>query len=212
MTEIVSGDVCFEPDCHAYTDLDGRRIMSTTQAIKIAGLIDYSMVPAEKLGYASLRGTLVHAATAFHDQGRDVNDYYIPDWVMPYVRAYQRFLMDTGFAPDLERIERPAIVKIAGLSVGMTPDRVGTLHGYPIVLEIKATASAHPSWGIQLASYEMGLPRPPRRREYHRVAVQLKPNGDYKLFEYNDPLDREIFLDAFRVAAWKLKHGLAKLD
>jgi hypothetical protein len=212
MTEIVSGDICFEPDCHAYTDTDGKRCMSTTQAISLAGLIDYSMVPPSTLAHASWRGTLVHQATALHDRGEDLQDYDIPDDVAPYILAYQLFLRETGFVPDLERIERPAIVEIAGLRVGMTPDRIGVLDGAPAVVELKATAARHPSWGVQLASYEMGQPRPARFRQYNRVAVQLLPTARYKLWAYEDPCDFEIFLDAFRIAAWKLKHGLAKLD
>lgn len=203
-------EVCFERDCHAYYD-NGVRRMSTTQAIKIAGLIDYSMVPPDILAAAAQRGTLVHQGTVLVDNGT-VEEYDIPAICIPYLEAYQFFLRETGFTPDPQFTEVPRIASIAGQRVGMTPDRVGLLEGIPTILEIKTCAAAHPSWGVQTAGYEMGLPRPARYRNYQRVAVQLMKTGKYKLLLYEDKSDFDIFCDAFRVANWKLKHKLAKLD
>lgn len=204
-------EVCFERDTHAYMD-NGVRRMSTTQAIKIAGLIDYSMVPPDVLQRAANRGTLVHQASVLIDGGADLNEYDVPAECVPYIQAYCLFLRETGFIPDHAFTEKPRIAEIAGQRVGMTPDRVGLLDGVPTVLELKTCSAAHPSWGVQTAGYEMGLPRPARCRNYQRVAVQLMKTGKYKLWPYEDQSDFDIFCDAFRVAQWKVKHKISKLD
>lgn len=204
-------EVQFERDIHAYMD-NGVRRMSTTQAIRIAGLIDYSMVPPDILKRAADRGTLVHQASVLIDRGENLDEYDVPEMCLPYIDGYRLFLAETRFEADPAYTEVPRIATIAGQRVGMTPDRVGMLDGIPTVLELKTCASAHPSWGVQTAGYELGLPRPARCRNYQRVAVQLMKTGKYRLHAYEDSSDFDIFCDSFRVANWKLKHRLASLD
>lgn len=204
-------DVFFEHDAHAYLDADGvTQRMSVTQAIKIAGLIDYSMVPTDVLANAAARGRLVHQASAILDHGDDLSYYEIPPECEPYIEAYARFCHEMRFTPDPEWIERPMIVELFGHRVGMTPDAVGHIDGVPVVLERKATSAAHPSWAIQTAGYELGL-RAARVQVRQRVAVQLLRTGKYRAYTYDNDGDYEIFADAYRLAAWKLKHNLAKL-
>lgn len=209
---ILSGDeVFFEHDAHAYIDADGvTQRMSVTQAIKIAGLIDYSMVPPEVLEHAAARGRLVHQGAALLDRGVDLSDYNIPTVCEPYLDAYRNFCREMQFFPMQDWIERPMIVEIFGHRVGMTPDAVGTINGVLTVLERKATSAAHPSWAIQTAGYELGL-RAAGLQIRQRMAVQLHNTGNYRLFTYDEAGDSEIFAAAFRLAAWKLKHNLAKL-
>jgi hypothetical protein len=203
-------DVEFLRDAHAYVDVDGTRRMSLTQAIRIAGLVDYSMVAPAVMQFAASRGTLVHQATALLDKGIDLSDYEIPEECEPYVEAYKRFTREMEFVPDPLWIERPMIIEMFGRRVGMTPDAVGTIQGVPTVVERKCTASAHPSWGIQTAGQLLGL-RTAGLQIRQRLAVQLLKTGKYILHPHTDAGDFETFADAFRIAAWKLKHNLAKL-
>ena len=204
-------DVFFEHDAHAYLDADGvTQRMSVTQAIKIAGLIDYSMVPTDVLANAAARGRLVHQASAILDRGDDLSYYEIPPECEPYIEAYARFCREMCFVPDPVWVERPMIVELFGHRVGMTPDAVGSIHGVPVVLERKATSAAHPSWAIQTAGYQLGL-RAARVQVRLRMAVQLLRTGKYRAFTYDCDGDYETFADAYRLAAWKLKHNLAKL-
>jgi len=208
---LIGEDVFFEHDAHAYLDADGlTQRMSVTQAIKIAGLIDYSMVHPGVLELAAARGRLVHQASALLDRGEDLRDYEIPSACEPYIEAYARFCREMGFTPYPEWVERPMIVEMFGHRVGMTPDAVGTIDGVPTVLERKATSAAHPSWAIQTAGYEEGL-RIAGLQIRQRVAVQLLRTGKYHPFFYEDQGDSQIFADAFRLAAWKVKHKLARL-
>ncbi len=204
-------DVFFEHDAHAYIDSDGyTQRMSVTQAIKIAGLIDYSMVPPDVLANAAARGRLVHQASAILDRGGDLSYYEIPPECEPYIEAYALFCREMHFVANPEWIERPMIVELFGHRVGMTPDAVGLIDRVPVVVERKATSAAHPSWAIQTAGYQLGL-RAAGLQIRQRLAVQLLRSGKYRLFSHEDQGDYETFADAYRLAAWKLKHNLAKL-
>ena len=208
---LLGDEVHFEHDAHAYIDADGfTQRMSVTQAIKIAGLIDYSMVRPEYLEVARKRGDLVHQACALADQGEDLNHYVMPDLLWPYISAYLTFVAEMKFVVNPDLVERPMIVELFGHRVGMTPDAVGFIDGVPTVLERKATSASHPSWAIQTAGYELGL-RAAGLQIRQRLAVQLLRTGKYKPLFYEDQGDYETFADAFRLAAWKLKHNLAKL-
>jgi len=90
----------------------------------------------------------------------------------------------------------------------MKLDREGILNREPLVLEIKTAETAEPSWGLQVAAYALGLPRPCLPPfEYHRVVVQLKPAGTYKLHTFSGPDEPRAFKSALHLAYWALRHG-----
>lgn len=208
---ITGDDVFFEPDAHAYIDTDGSRLMSITQAIKIAGLIDYSMVSPDVLEFAKWRGKMVHKATALYDQGFSLAEYIIPVECEPYIDAYALFCREMKFVPDPNWVEKPMIVELFGHRIGMTPDVVGTIYGVPTVVERKCTSAAHPSWSVQTAGQALGL-RAAGLQIRDRLAVQLLKTGRYRLHPHTDAGDFQTFADAYRIAAWKLKHNLASLQ
>lgn len=204
-------EVAFDRDLHAYRDTGGQRRMSVTQAIQIAGGIDYSMVPATILVSARSRGQLVHQATAIIDRGDDLTDFEIPEEIEPYLEAYMLFQREMRFVADPEWVERPMIVEIFGSRVGMTPDAFGTMDGVPTLIERKATVASHPCWQIQTAGYDLGM-RAAGVQVRQRFALQLLRTGRYKLHPHEDEGDFDSFGDCYRWAAWKLKHRLAELD
>jgi hypothetical protein len=207
---LIGDEVYFEPTAHSYTDTDGSQRMSITQAIKIAGVIDYAGIPTDVLDHAKHRGNLVHHGCAILDRGLDLSEYEIPDECEPYIEAYQRFCREMEFIPDPRWIETPMMVNIFGHRVAMTPDAVGTIRGIPTVVERKATSAAHPSWAIQTAGQAMGL-RSVGVQIRDRMAVQLLRTGKYRPHPFDDPNDFQTFADAFRLAAWKVKVKLATL-
>lgn len=209
---VLVGDEClFDRDLHAYVDEDGSRRMSVTQALRIAGVIDFSMVPPDVLAHAQVRGTLVHEACALIDKGESLDDFTIPGECVPYIDAYLLFSKEMRYVPDADWIEQPMIVELYGHRVGMMPDSVGLINGVLTVIERKATASKHPAWSLQTAGYATGLKRvglPIRQR----MAVQLLPTGRYRLDPHEDESDYDSFGDVYRTAAWKLKRNLASLE
>lgn len=207
---LLGDEVHFEHDSHAYRDADGSECISVTQAIQIAGLIDYSMVRPEYLEVARRRGDLVHQACALADQGEDLNHYVMPDLLWPYISAYLTFVAEMKFVVNPDLVERRMIVDLFGHRIGMTPDAVGTIDGVPTLIERKAASAAHPSWAIQTAGYQMGL-RAARVQVRQRMAVQLLPTAKYRVHVFDDETDAETFAAVYRIAAWKRKHNLAKL-
>jgi hypothetical protein len=185
--------------------------MSVTQSMKIAGLIDFSMVPVDVLEHARLRGSLVHEACALIDKGESLDEMDVPVECLPYIDAYLQFCKDMRYTPEQDWIEQPMIVEMFGHRIGMMPDSVGWIDGVLTVIERKACASKHPAWGIQTAGYTLGLKRVGLQIR-GRMAVQLMKTGKYRLDPHDDESQYDSFGDVYRTAALKIKLGLASLD
>jgi hypothetical protein len=208
---IESENVCFEQEEHVYT-VDGRRVLSVTQILQYAGYIGYAGINPAILAHAAWRGTLVHEATAHMDRGVDVYSAFdLPEEIIPYVSAYEKFVREFEFIPEVDQVERPRVVTIHGIEYAMTPDAVGLVRGIPTVIERKCTAAVHPSWGVQMAAYEAGIKRPSGYRNYQRIAVQLKPDATFKPHLFEDPSDFDYFAHAHGTTAWKLNNRLIKI-
>jgi hypothetical protein len=204
---------------HVYTDTDGARIISCTQALQLAGIIDYSAVPQEYLMRACERGTLVHKITALIDQHWPAWPAIdVPDTVRGYVESWIMFRQTTGFRPQM--IERSFIAQVNGMRFGMTLDREGSVVvesrvGEPLILELKTAARGRePWWGVQLAGYDLGLGpivHPPYTRR--RAVVQLDQDGRMpKLRYYEDPADAIMFRCALAAAHWRMRNYRIDLD
>lgn len=209
---IESQGISFEREDHSYRKPDGTQVISATQVLKLSGAINYDGIPPAILAHAAWRGTLVHEATALYDKGQDVESLYeMPEEILPYYRAWQAFVQEFDFIPDVDEIERPRVVTVSGIEYAMTPDVPGLMRGIPTVIEKKTTVAKHPCWGLQLAAYEAGLKRPKGYRNYQRVAVQLKPDGTFKPHLFEDPSDFSVFASMHATVAWKLNNRLIKL-
>lgn len=207
---LIGEDVDFFRDGHAYTTPDGRRVLSVTQALSIAGAIDYSKVPPDVLAHACDRGRLVHEATAMIDKGESLDQVELPSEIEPFVNAYLLFSKEMRFVPDMDWVETPLLVELFSHHIGMTPDAIGTMDGVPTLIERKTCASKHPAWSLQTAGYTLGIQRVGLQVR-QRMAVQLLPTGRYKLHPHEDDGDYQTFADVYRTAAWKIKHGLATI-
>src|SRR5262245_12733032 len=139
----------FDAASHTYT-LDGEILPSVTQILQSAGLVDYSRVPRDVLQAAMDRGTRVHLACQFLDEG-DLDPASIGLSDMGYVSAYEKFKRETGFVPELiEHRVHHSELRFAG-----TLDRVGTFSGghYRLLIDIK-TGDPTPAAFVQLAAYQ----------------------------------------------------------
>jgi hypothetical protein len=189
----------FDPGAHCYR-IGGKVLPAVTRVI--APLIDYSMVNEELLALASERGSAVHKATELHDLD-DLDECSLDDRLEPYLAAWKRFRAETGFVPEAieQRLHHP-LHGYAG-----TIDRVGTLHGRRILLDIKTVSRLSRATGVQLAAYQhLWDVRYPQRLICGRYAVQLRPDGTYRLEPYRAPDDYTTFLALLSVARWKEKN------
>lgn len=184
--------VAFDPVEHRYT-LNGRELISVTQALMSAGFIDVTWYTDD----ARARGSAVHdAIQRLH--ASDLNpsaDLVASD--VPYFDAYLAFLAESGFMVDgsEERVCDP-LTGYAG-----TVDLRGRLPRYHFGVDvIDVKTGSVPSWvGYQTAAYARLLPGDLKRR----WALNLKADGTYRLERLESRTDERVFLAALTVAQAK---------
>ena len=180
---------------HVYHDESGAEVPGVTSILRAAGLIDSRFFNE----YSCNRGSLVHQACAMYD--RDDLDINALDLVLaPYVSGWIKFRKESGFIPTL--IE--SIVFNGQYFYAGTLDRTGTMNGQAWILDIKSGA-AQPWTAAQLAAYSACLGSNGRKRG----AVELRDDGTYKLTEYKDRNDWQIFLSALAIVNWKRNNKIA---
>jgi hypothetical protein len=186
-------------DRHIYR-LDGAELMSVTAAIREAGLSSAEWSNPD----AMLRGSHVHQACEFFDQG-DLDDDTLDPALRPYLDAYRWFVHDAQ--PTWSHIEaqRASLThRYAG-----TVDRAGTLinQKHPVVLDIKS-GGPEPWHAIQLAAYRRLL-ADELGPLIQRLALYLRADGTYRLetLPLADQKDFDVFLAALTVAGWKRSHA-----
>jgi len=171
----------FDPETHLYTTDYGSEVPSVTQRIRRGGLLGpaaqfYSVESAD-------RGTAVHLACADRDHGRDVADFLKGEFG-GFLTSYIKWC--EAMEPVWTSIETPSYsprYETAG-----TADRVGTINGRPVVLDLKTGGKA--SWhGIQVAFYDLIYDDlPPRQRR--RIVLYLRSNGRMaQSVEFSSPYD-----------------------
>lgn len=228
-----AGDLIFERLEHDTSDylVDGERVVSVTEALRIAGLVDFSDIPVSRLEQAAERGTIVHAAIAALEGGTGAEvGPFAPDWIDPYIHAFERFKADTGFQARL--VERAVVCKRFRFAGRL--DLAGDLNDHPALIDIKTSQTIPPWVALQTMGYQLGLeehvrehveddglrafPRfwldeqPGKWPGMRRYALRLLPDGKYTLYRFTDAGDRADFLAVLRVAAWQLRYGGWVLD
>jgi len=195
----------FDEQLHRYTDEHGIILPSVTQVLKDNGFINFDGVPFHILEHKRQLGTLVHKVTELYDQGESLEEFEIPDEIMPYCEGWINFRCDSGFQPTL--IEHQIIGEISGMRYGMKLDVEGWLNNEHYIIEKKCGANESPVWGLQTAGYDLGRHGRPTAR---RAAVQLGPQfpRGYKLFPYTERTDYQIWGAALAQTIWKQNHRL----
>lgn len=197
----------FDPESHTYR-FDGRVVPSVTQILRPVGF-DYSAVPPATLDYAAQRGTAVHSATEFFDDG-DLDEDSLDLEILPYVEAWRRFREESGF--QVFRSEVRVYSQRHGFAG--TFDCLGVLGRQLAIVEKKTTAVLHPSTAIQVSAYmrafNEGKPRDEQAKRCY--SVWLRRDGTFRLDEHDPETHWGAFLalrypdhpsSAATIAAWK---------
>jgi len=191
----------FSKTSHTYTN-DGLVVPSVTQVISGVGLTNFGGISPDILQRAADFGTAVHRGCHLDDLG-DLDELSLDPNLKPYLEAWRSFRGGMIF----EAIEQPLFH--SGYGFCGTPDRIAkyysTAHGkgMPAIIDLKTGTTVYPSTAIQLAGYAILADIPTARR----LAVQLLPTGKFKVTEYTDRKDREIFLAALAVYKWGRNHA-----
>lgn len=136
----------FDQATHAYS-IQGVRVPSVTQILEDTGIVDFSFIPRETREMALHRGSMVHLACQLYDE-RDLADGSVDQAIVPYLNAWKRFLVESGFV--IEEIEQRGFnerFRYAG-----TADRIGRLNGMPTIVDIKTNQIPN-AIRLQLAAY-----------------------------------------------------------
>lgn len=193
----MSNEFRFDKADHSYW-LGKTRLLSVTEVIQLAGLKDLSKIDPGVLERASKRGTAVHAACQYLDEG-DLDWATVSTEIEPYVRAWERFKKETGV--ELLGIEKPLFH--ATLGFAGTPDRVVNLFPHKGIIDLKTYAPDDVT-GVQLAGYsylEVGQQSPLDAPK--RWGLWLKDDGKYSLTEFTDRGDEAVFMACVTISKFK---------
>jgi hypothetical protein len=195
----------FDAATHTYT-LDGTRVMSVTQVLKASGLINFDDIPESILEAARVRGTTVHQAIQFSNEGDLDLEQFRADFAHydGYLDGWLEFRAQRRFTPILtETRVASRLHQVAG-----TIDCLGELDGEAVLLDYATGDPARACKSLQTAGYA-GLalewaqttdadPRLTAFFEKHafvrRYAVALTKDGTFGLTRYDDPSDFRQFL------------------
>lgn len=199
----------FDASGHVYL-LDGVRLPSVTQLLAPIKP-DFSMVPHDVLEAKRALGVAVHLACELDDLG-ELDDDGTDPVVMPYVGAWRRFRVETAavILANERRLYHPTL-RFAG-----TVDRVADISTGPgaardlWTIDLKTGDEAYPSFGVQLAGYEVLLRANDERispdLRMRRGTVHLRDDGTYRLHEFKNPNDQAAFMACLSLHAWKEAH------
>lgn len=187
----------FDPVAHEYR-MDSEVVPSVTEIV--SPLIDYSMVPADRLNFARDRGTAVHLACHLDDIG-DLDEESVDMVnVWPYLLAWRRF--KTEHKVKVKLSEEPLFhgaLRFAG-----TPDKVLLLGKHRMLPDLKTVAKMTPAIGVQLSGYEALVSRNKRWQIHSRVGIQLRRDGTYNATTYPDELGT--FMSLLNLYNWRKKN------
>jgi hypothetical protein len=89
-----------------------------------------------------------------------------------------------------------------------TIDRRYVIAGDVWDVDLKSTVAMSPAVGIQTSAYTEMFKANGRPERVRRGALQLMPDGKYKLWEFKDPADFSVFLSLLTVRRFKERNSL----
>lgn len=154
--------------------------MRVTELLKSVGLIDDSRRDER----AMERGTAVHMATAFDDEG-DLDEQSVTAEVAPYLDGYRKWRREMG----AEIVGKPE-QKVADLALGIegTLDRLVKFNGNLYVVDLK-TGSPAPWHRWQVALYRLLWALQEKQPTPLGAALYLDGDSSYKWVEFVDRKD-----------------------
>lgn len=188
----------FDEQSHTYK-WNGVSVPSVTTIL--SPLIDYSMVHPEVLERGRQLGSAVHRMTELYDLD-DLDESSLSPDMKNYLIGWKKFRENTDFIPDTieKRMFHPKH-QYCG-----TSDRTGVIRGQKAVIDIKKMMSLGAVIGVQLAAYQ-AMHNLESAEITHRYALGLRPDGTYRLQQFNNPSDFAVFLSLLNIRNWKAKNG-----
>jgi hypothetical protein len=150
----------FDPETHIYT-VPGSYCLATSDVISLAGLSNYDGVPLANIEHARWRGTQLHRAIHYYEEGDlDIED--VDGEIKPCFDRYLEWKDESGFIP-IPPFEHPIVYEHLDMHIGCHLDLRGYIPGRGLyVLDAKtsypnsgaAKKQTHLRWRMQLQSYK----------------------------------------------------------
>ena len=150
----------FDEETHVYR-VEGAYCLATSDVISLAGLSDYDGVPLANLERARWRGTQLHKAIHYYEEG-DLDLEDVDGEIKPCFENYLRWKEKTGFTP-IPPFEKALVYEHLDIHIGCHIDLRGYIPGHGLfVLDAKtsypnsgqAKKQTHLRWRMQLQSYK----------------------------------------------------------
>ena len=166
-------------------------VTSILEPLQLYDFEDNPFITPEILEAARDFGTNVHLACHLFDMG-ELDEAALHPALVPYLDGWKAFLLETGctITHSEERVHNRRY-GYAG-----TLDKRSILAKKRWLIDIKSGVVPWTA-GYQTAAYQEALPLGERPRQ--RMAVQLLPNGRYRIHEQKDAGDFQIFLSALNI-------------
>lgn len=196
MEETARDVLIFDEATHTYT-VNGVRIPNVTSILKEANLGTEVYWEQWHLD----RGKAVHKACQFLALG-ELEWTSVDPEILDYVRGYEKFLRENQV--------RPILVEKRGWNheyrYASTLDLYAEMGGEDCLIEIKTTkvpATAALQTAAQLnCDWEKRVPI----HKIRRLAIELHADATYKVIEFKDRNDFQVFLSALALNNWKRNH------
>ena len=192
----------FDQESHVYR-LNGKIIPSVTGILSDAGLFDYRGVPPEVMEAARLFGQAVHRATELYDM-ESLDMATVNEPLIPYLEAWKKFRADFKVVIYPSWIEKP--ICSYKYQFGTIPDRICSIGNKVTLIEVKSTATIQKAVAIQMGGQEIVVEEN-YGKVRQRIAVQLKPDGTYRIEEFKNPTDKTVFISALNVWRWRKENN-----
>lgn len=194
----------FDEARHTY-ELGGRRLLSVTQVLGLAGLADFTSPWFTEAVKA--RGSALHQAISLEVE-EALDESSLDDDQRGGLDGFRRFMVE--MRADVEFWERPLCdpdLGVAGRMDGIvrTVDATGRLQRW--LIDVKR--ALYPCAAIQLAAYaDLAAALYETPVVLRRAALVLPGDGTYTLHPFTDHTDRVTWHSALRVVHWRQTHGL----
>lgn len=193
----------FNAQLHEYRDENDVVIPSVTQIGDSLGFTDFDNIPGKTLEHKQKLGDAVHYATHLLDTDQDLDWATVHPETGLYISAWELCKEELGIT--IIDSEVSGIGQINGMKFAYTRDRIVKLKRFDFrfVLELKCAYSEEAYWKYQTGFYEIATPRVRQGEHIGRIAIQLKPDGTFKPYLYENPRDKDRC--AYLLAAMHIK-------
>lgn len=197
----------FDEQKHEYS-VNGVKLPSITEIIGPITFTKYR-VEASVIEQAAFRGSMIHEFTAMFDRGDLEDDTSIPVDTALYLKAWKDFCHD--YQASWKFIELP----LACNSMAGTVDRIGTIDGKTVVVDIKTTSSMDKASKIALCSQLYGYSILCEENDIpvdfaSSMGVQLKKDGTYSVYTAGETGQKYGFNPAELFSQMKFLNNLIK--